>query len=173
LSARRATDGRADPPDTGPGAGSAPCTIRPATPEDEAQIRDCAERAYARHVPRIGREPAPMVADFGARIAAGRIRVATGPHGRVVGFVAFHPQGAHMLLENVAVRPDCAGRGIGRALIGHCETCARDRGLAAVRLYTNAKMTENLGLYPALGYRETDRRTEDGFDRVYFEKRLG
>ena len=33
-------------------------------------------------------------------------------------------------------------------------------------------MTENLALYPALGYVETGRRVEDGFSRVYFSKRL-
>ena len=34
-------------------------------------------------------------------------------------------------------------------------------------------MTENLELYPRLGYREVDRREEDGFSRVFFRKRLG
>jgi hypothetical protein len=34
-------------------------------------------------------------------------------------------------------------------------------------------MTDNLSLYPHLGYAEVDRRTEDGFNRVYFEKDLG
>jgi hypothetical protein len=33
-------------------------------------------------------------------------------------------------------------------------------------------MTENLSLYAALGYEETGRATEDGFDRVYFRKSL-
>jgi hypothetical protein len=33
-------------------------------------------------------------------------------------------------------------------------------------------MVENLAYYPRLGYVEYDRRREDGFDRVYFRKRL-
>jgi hypothetical protein len=33
-------------------------------------------------------------------------------------------------------------------------------------------MHENLELYPRLGYRQTDRRVEDGFERVYFSKKL-
>ena len=49
---------------------------------------------------------------------------------------------------------------------------ARQRGLKAVHLYTNEKMTENLSLYPRLGYIEVARRMEDGFSRVYFEKSL-
>jgi hypothetical protein len=33
-------------------------------------------------------------------------------------------------------------------------------------------MTENLRLYPSLGYDLIDRRREHGFDRVYFRKSL-
>ena len=31
-------------------------------------------------------------------------------------------------------------------------------------------MTENLKLYPRLGYREVDRKTDEGFERVFFAK---
>jgi hypothetical protein len=31
-------------------------------------------------------------------------------------------------------------------------------------------MTENLAFYARLGYREDDRRTEEGFQRVFFSK---
>jgi hypothetical protein len=33
-------------------------------------------------------------------------------------------------------------------------------------------MTENLAFYPRLGYEEVDRRTDGGFERVFFVKRL-
>ena len=33
-------------------------------------------------------------------------------------------------------------------------------------------MVENIAWYPRLGYRETERRAESGFARVFFEKRL-
>jgi hypothetical protein len=33
-------------------------------------------------------------------------------------------------------------------------------------------MTENLAYYPSLGFRETDRREEDGYSRVFFEKQV-
>ncbi len=140
--------------------------IRPALPSDEAAIRTVAVAAYTRYIPAMGREPAPMVADFGAAIAAGRAYVTEDASG----FIVFYPQGEAMMLENVAVHPDHAGRGIGRALIDLCETRAREAGLGAVVLYTNAAMTENLALYPRLGYARTGRRVEDGFDRVYFRK---
>lgn len=146
--------------------------IRPAQPSDEAAIKACAEQAYARYVPLIGRKPAPMIADFATQIAAGKVYVATDEHGGFQGFIVFYAEDAHMLLENVAVLPRAAGRGLGKALIGFCEETARQRGMNAVHLYTNEKMTENLSIYPKLGYVEVARRREDGFNRVYFEKSL-
>lgn len=146
--------------------------IRLATLSDEPAIRDCARQAYVGYVPVIGREPAPMVADFAAQIAAGDIHVATDDADVLLGFIVYRLTVGHVLLENVAVRPKAGGKGVGKALINHCEAAARTGGATAVQLYTNARMTDNLSIYPRLGYVETDRRHEDGFDRVYFEKRL-
>ena len=146
--------------------------IRPAQPRDESAIRECAEQAYARYVPAIGRKPAPMLADFAAQIAAGVVYVATDEHGTFQGFVVFYPECEHVLLENVAVLPSAAGQGVGKSLISFCEDTGRQLGMSTVQLYTNEKMTENLAIYPRLGYVNVGRRTEDGFNRVYFEKRL-
>ena len=52
------------------------------------------------------------------------------------------------------------------------ETYAVERSVGELRLYTNAAMAENLTFYRRLGYRETDRRTDAGFERVFFSKRL-
>ena len=144
--------------------------IRPATPADEPSIRDCAERAYIRYVEAMGRTPAPMVADFAAQIGDGIIHVSTGENGALDGFIVFYPRGGAMHLENVAVVPEAAGRGVGKALIGFCEAEARRAGLPAVELYTNVRMVENLSIYPHLGYREIGRWREEGFDRVFFRK---
>ncbi len=89
---------------------------------------------------------------------------------QVRGFIVFYPRGDHLHLENVAVSVRFQGMGVGRKLIGFCEDTARAQGFERVELYTNEKMTENLDLYPRLGYRETERRREDGFNRVFFSK---
>lgn len=155
--------------------------IRPARPEDAAAIRAIAEAAYAPFIPLIGRRPAPMDADFPAQIAAGRVWAAEGEAqgqgaegraGAILGYVALEFRADDALLESVAVHPRAAGRGLGRALIAFAEAEARRRGRSVLRLYTNARMTANLKLYPRLGYRETARRREDGFDRAFFEKPL-
>ncbi len=145
--------------------------IRPAARPDLDRVRDCARQAYALYVPRMGKEPAPMVADFEAQIRAGKLHVVE-MEGEVAGFVVFYPRGDHLHVENVAVLPSAQGKGIGKALLGFAEDEARRLGLPAVELYTNVKMVENQAFYPALGYVETDRREEDGFSRVFYRKEL-
>ena len=146
--------------------------IRLAQACDEPVIKDCAEQAYARYVPMIGRKPAPMVADFATQIVAGVVYVAQDDQAIFQGFIVFYAEEGHILLENVAVLPSTAGRGVGKALIGFCENAALQRGLNAVHLYTNEMMTDNLSTYSKLGYRKVARREEEGFKRVYFEKNL-
>ncbi|KZB64780.1 acetyltransferase [Thalassospira lucentensis] len=147
--------------------------IRPARPSDETAIRDCAISAYQQYVAIIGRKPAPMTADFAAQIMAGNVHIATDDKNQVVGFIVFYPDDdTTMMLENIAVMPDQKGRGIGKRLMAFCEENARQQGFSHMRLYTNEKMTANLSIYPHLGYVETGRRTENGFNRVYFEKNL-
>ena len=144
--------------------------IRIAREDDGPGIRACANRAYTRYVAVIGRKPAPMVADFASQIASENVYVATDPQGELLGFIVFYEQPGHIMLENVAVFPEVSGQGVGRELIRFCEETARHRDLDAVHLYTNEEMTDNLSIYPRLGYVEVGRRTEDGFNRVYFEK---
>ena len=146
-------------------------TIRVATLDDLGAVEACAARSYAPYVPRMGREPAPMVADFRGRIEDGTLYVLE-TDGAVAGFAVLYPRGDHIHLENVAVFPERQGQGVGGRLIRFAEDEAGRRGLSAVELYTNIAMTENHTLYPALGYAETDRREEDGFTRVFYRKSL-
>jgi len=47
-------------------------------------IERCARAAYRKYVGRIGREPAPMVADFAPQIAAGQVWVAIDDRGQLL-----------------------------------------------------------------------------------------
>jgi ribosomal protein S18 acetylase RimI-like enzyme len=145
--------------------------IRQALPDDDAAVTACVRAAYAVYVERIGCEPAPMAADYAALIAAGAVWVAA-EAGGVSGVLVLHAQPPAMFVENVAVLPARQGRGLGRELLRFAESRAREAGLAEVTLYTNERMTENLGFYPALGYAETGRGMQDGFARVFYRKVL-
>jgi ribosomal protein S18 acetylase RimI-like enzyme len=150
---------------------SEPVRVRPATAADVDAVARVTRAAYAIHVQAIGREPAPMAADHAGLVAAGDVHVAE-LDGGVVGVLVIRPAGRALMLESVAVDPPAQGRGVGRALIGWAERHAQAAGLEAVELYTNAAMTGNVALYPRLGYRMVGRRTEDGYDRVFFRKGL-
>lgn len=146
--------------------------IRHATPADAPAIQAIAVAAYTPYVPLIGKDPAPLQSDYPAQIAEGIVHVHLSAEGEVDGFVVTYPRGDHMMLENVAVDPTAQGTGAGSALLAFCEDEARRRGLAAVELYTNARMTANLGYYARRGYAETRRGEDGGFDRVQFRKEL-
>lgn len=138
---------------------------------DVASIQELVRAAYSPYIERIGRKPAPMAANYELAVRNGTIVVAKAGV-RVVGLLMTRPVEGTLLIENIAVHPDTQGLGVGSALLQHAEAEARERGITRLSLYTNARMTENLDYYPRRGFREIDRRTVDGFDRVFFERAL-
>jgi GNAT superfamily N-acetyltransferase len=87
-------------------------TIRPAAEADASILRLIAVAAYQHYVPRIGRPPAPMTADYAAVARRGQAWLAD-QDGEAAGFIILIPQPGYLLLENVAVLPAAQGRGIG------------------------------------------------------------
>ncbi|HKX07383.1 MAG TPA: GNAT family N-acetyltransferase [Stellaceae bacterium] len=143
--------------------------IRPARPTDADWARALVRRAYALYVPRMGKEPAPMLADYAALIASGEVHVLEDA-GAPAALIVIYPKDDALFIENIAVDPSAQRKGHGRALIAFAEREAGRLGREFLRLYTNARMTENLTYYASLGFRETERREEDGYSRVFFEK---
>ena len=145
---------------------------RLATAQDRPAVEAIVRAAYSRYVPRIGREPGPMLDDYGALIREGRVHVVD-RGGAVKGVLVLRPGKDAMLLDNVAVAPDAQGLGIGRAMLAFAERAAADAGYPTVTLYTNEAMAENLELYARIGYSETHRAEEKGLRRVYMAKAVG
>ena len=148
-----------------------PTRIRKASADDVARIGAIARAAYVKYISRIGREPAPMVADFAAEIAAGHV-VVIETAGVVDGYMISWPETDAYFIDNIAIDPARQGGGLGRQLIDQAAEEGRRLRLPAVRLYTNAAMTENLLMYAHLGFVETHRATEKGFHRVYLRLAL-
>ncbi len=146
--------------------------IRLAVAADLTAIRACAEAAYGKYIARMGKKPGPMLADYPGQVADGLVHVMEVEAG-IAGFIVAMARADHLFVENVALDPAYQGRGLGRHLMAFAESRAGALGLDAIRLYTNVKMTENFPFYERLGYEITERRTEDGYDRAYFLKRLG
>jgi ribosomal protein S18 acetylase RimI-like enzyme len=146
--------------------------IRRAQDEDCAVIEAIVGAAYSVYIERIGKPPGPMLDNYSRRIAEGVVQVLEEADGTVAAIIVLLVKADHLVLDNIAVRPDRQGRGLGRTLIAFAEAEARDIGLAEVRLYTHAKMTENIALYTRLGFTETSRGHESGYDRVFMSKRV-
>lgn len=128
--------------------------------------------AYTPYVVRMGgQHPGPLDADYEAVVSDTEAWVAESD-GEVIGFLVLIGEDDGMLLDNVAVLPWYQGRGAGRALLRLAEQQARARGNERIRLYTHATMVENQALYEKIGYAETGRTHDHGFDRVFYEKVL-
>ncbi len=145
--------------------------LRPAHSAEVGAVTALVRAAYASWVPRIGREPAPMTADYAGAIARGEV-VVLEDAGDLVGVLVLIPEATALMIENVAVAPAFQGRGHGRTLLAFAEQTARASGYARLLLYTNAAMTENIALYARGGFAETRCVTEHGLHRVYMEKPL-
>ena len=146
--------------------------IRCARPADRAAIERIVRAAYGIYVERIGKPPGPMLDDYTALISDGRVSVLEEADRTMAAIIVLLPEPDHLLLDNIAVRPDRQGQGLGRRLIAFAEEQARRLGHSEVRLYTHEKMTENITLYTRLGFVETGRGQQAGYDRVFMTKRL-
>lgn len=145
--------------------------LRRATAADAPAIKALVLDAYAKYVPRIGRPPAPMIADYAAGVARHQMWIAEDGNG-LAAVLELVPEDTALLIENIAVAPGRQGRGIGRHLLAFAETEARRQSYAWIRLYTNEKMVENIALYQSVGYRETGRQLMRGRYAVHMRKRL-
>jgi ribosomal protein S18 acetylase RimI-like enzyme len=143
--------------------------LRLAVEGDVKIIERIADDAYSHYIVRIGAKPGPMLEDYAALVRGGLVQVIE-RQGVVQGFLILIRQDDALLLDNVAISPEAQGQGLGRLLMAAAEKAAVALGYATIRLYTNEAMTENIGLYTRLGYRETRRVTENGLKRVYMEK---
>jgi len=145
--------------------------IRLAQPGDRAAVETIVREAYSVYLARMDKPPGPMLDDYAALIRASAVSVID-EGGDIDAIIVLLPQADHLLLDNIAVRPDRQGTGLGRRLIVFAETEARRLGFAELRLYTHQTMVENIALYTRRGFVETGRGREAGYDRVFMTKRL-
>jgi ribosomal protein S18 acetylase RimI-like enzyme len=145
--------------------------IRAATAADVPAIANIVDQAYRHYIARIGKPPGPMLDDYAARVSEGTVWVLE--DGAVIAaIIVLVPAPDYLLLDNIAVSPARQGSGLGRRLLAFGEAEALRRGYREIRLYTHETMVENQRLYTSIGYEETGRGTEAGYDRVFMRKRL-
>jgi ribosomal protein S18 acetylase RimI-like enzyme len=145
--------------------------IRVANTADVSAIARIVEYAYRHYIQRMGKPPGPMLDDYSARASEGVVWVIEDAK-TIVGILVLLPKPDHLILDNIAVSPAHQGRGFGRRLLEFAEAEALRQGYQEIRLYTHETMIENQRLYAAIGYKETGRGNEAGYERVFMRKRL-
>lgn len=150
-------------------------TLRRARGDDVPAIQSMVRAAYTKYIDRIGKPPAPMNADYGELLQSHEVFVLeNNANNLVVGSIVLGLDGDadSIKINNLVVDTAAQGKGYGRILMNYAETFAQAQKRPALTLFTNVKMFENLTLYPKMGFLEVGRRTEDGYERVYFRKDL-
>jgi ribosomal protein S18 acetylase RimI-like enzyme len=145
--------------------------IRVATAGDVPAIEEIVNQAYRHSITRLGKPPGPMLDDYAARVSESAVWELE--EGTVLaGIIVLLPAPKYLLLDNIAVSPARQSLGLGRQLLAFAETEALRRGYREIRLYTHQTMVENQRLYASIGYEETGRGAEAGYDRVFMRKQL-
>lgn len=150
----------------------APTALRRATPADAEEIRAITRAAYARWVPVIGREPLPMQADYHEALRKHRFDLLLRGL-QIIALIETDLREDHLWIENIAVRPEEQGHGLGHRLLDHAETLARDAGRGEVRLLTNAAFAANVAMYERSGFAITTRAAFGNGVTVFMAKELG
>jgi ribosomal protein S18 acetylase RimI-like enzyme len=145
--------------------------IRAANAADVPTIGEIVDQAYRHYIARIGKPPGPTLDDYAARVSEGVVWVLE-EGDEIAAIIVLLPAPNYLLLDNIAVSPTHQGLGLGRRLLAFAENEALRRGYREIRLYTHQTMVENQRLYASIGYEETGRGSEAGYNRVFMRKQL-
>jgi DNA-binding MarR family transcriptional regulator len=75
-------------------------------------------------------------------------------------------------VKRMWIAPAARGLGLAQRLMTSAEDSARALSIATLRLDTNRKLVEAVGLYEKMGWVEIDRFNEDPYPDIFFEKQL-
>jgi DNA-binding MarR family transcriptional regulator len=137
--------------------------------------RDCLNEYFAELDRRFpggfdpSRSLSPDLDDF--RPPAGLFLVAT-LRAQPVGCGALKFRAETAELKRMWVASSARGLGVGRRLLAELERRAADHGSRAVRLDTNATLTEAIAMYRSAGYDEVDAFNDEPYAHHWFEKQL-
>ena len=148
-----------------------PIEIRLAVAQDVPAVTDCVCQAFIHYIPRIGKQPGPMLDDFQVLVDQGVVYVGC-EQSEVSGVLVLIETDEGFCIETIAVLPNAQGLGIGRRLLSFAEQMAKQSGYQSIYLSTNRLMHESQSVYAHLGYVEFDRRIINGYDRIFVRKQL-
>jgi ribosomal protein S18 acetylase RimI-like enzyme len=132
-------------------------TIRPASGDDGPALQEierlAGERFRSVGLPDVADDEPPSTAVLSDYATAGRSWVAVDAADSPIGYVLVDDVDGNAHIEQLSVRPDHQGAGVGRALIDRVRTWAVESGMPAVTLTTFGDVPWNAPLYRHLGFR--------------------
>ncbi len=145
--------------------------IRHARLGDLQQLRYLAQTAFAPYATGVRGKREPLRADLRELVEEEAVSVFI-LENAVRGFICYHIDGPDLHIEALAVSARQRRRGVGRQLLDQADREGLAKKCRRAIFHTNAAMFENLAYFRAKGFEETDRRNENGFDRIYMERYL-
>ena len=131
--------------------------IRPAVPADADAQREVERAAGTRFLDvgmaHVAASEPMSTQKLAAYATAGCSWVATDQHDHVLGYAVVELIDGFAHVEQVSVKPEHQGQGLGRALISEVERWAAATGIDAITLTTFAEVPWNRPLYEHLGFR--------------------
>ncbi len=124
--------------------------LRPAVLADAPALTACIDAAYGEY--RTKGIDLPAVSSGVSQEIADQIVWLAVEGDDILGGVILSLADDRAYLMNIAVHPDHAGHGIGRALMDRAVTSARAAGHTAMHLTTHKDMPGNIALYRHLGW---------------------
>jgi GNAT superfamily N-acetyltransferase len=132
--------------------------IRPAQAADGSVLREIERRAGERFrdvgLPGVADDDPASLETLARFAAGGRSWVAVDRSDVPIGYVLVDVVDGCAHIEQVTVRPDHQGAGVGRALLQRVRAWAADSGLSAITLTTFTEVPWNAPLYRHLGFRD-------------------
>jgi len=130
-------------------------TIRRATAADVPQLAATIRAAYAIYNDRDIALP-PVWDGLDQAVSETPVFIAESG-ADLLGAIVLRVRQDALQIENLAVRPEAAGRGIGRALLDRAEILAHELGQTTLLLATHRDLSENIALYHHLGWTITEQ----------------
>jgi GNAT superfamily N-acetyltransferase len=131
-------------------------TVRPARPEDFEVLREIEQRAGERFrdvgLDAVADDEPPTLDTLAGYAADGRAWVATDDDGTPIGYTVVDAVDGCAHIEQMSVRPDHQGTGVGRTLLGRVRAWAAETNRDAVTLTTFSDVPWNRPLYEHWGF---------------------
>lgn len=131
----------------------------------------CVKKSFEPYVSILPKPPAPLSRNYKPFIESNTLFLII-TNNKPSGFICFHHELSYLKIDTVAVLPLFQGNSLGKKLLEFADEYAYKNEFNEIRLSTNQMMSKNISIYKYYGYKEYDRRVENGYSRVFLKRNI-